>query len=1268
MNITRHTVLYLIQISIIASAVVLTVLRLAAPYVDGYETQIEQWFDDQGINADIARIALRIDGLTPEITINGLLLKDKATQATITLNQATLYLDIAQSLLKQQFIIDRAELSLDKVVVNSALFLSANHQSPPFSLPPEAVHGLMGLKQLHISIGQIDFMDSAQKSYSIYQTGLSFVGDGADKQLHISSSLLQKKEAVLNARFSFDLTPLLNNKPLAGKGFLAFKTHALEQLNVADEWALSGAMTWYNWFEFQGRSISVLSHLKTRAVSFNIQDKTHQLDADSLWSTRFNEGAISVTANARKLLLNQHDLTTLNIKAQATVQDNSILEPQLLLENIALTTIQQLANDFVDTDVLTAYQALNPEGRVQQIFVRAPSLAQLSQWQMQLQADDLQWQAYQGIPSVDNVAIEVIASSTRFQARVSGQNMQVQLADHYIKPFQVAKLLARINGRIQADEFIMDIPHLSVQQETASIAGRLTLVAEQNVSPYLFMRLQATGADIKIVTPFLPQILMGDDVWQWVTSSVKQAHVTSADVLYAGRLENDVNFDVAYNGIFETALKLENVDLQFDDDWPGIQAPDVDLTFKNYQLYAHTQQAFSQGIQAQNIVFSIADLNQAKAHINVQVNDTLKKQWAYLKQSPIKDDIPYFSDVTSLTGTAKTVVEADFPLMEDEGFEADFKVTLKTQQAGFDIEPLGVSVRAISGDMLVTQEGVHVNPVDALWFDQPIKFNARYDNKATYLNLKGDQIDVATLLKTLPDETLKHISGKSTWDVNIAIFNDEQQTPVASIEAHSGLKGTAIHLPLPLTLDQEDTRYLKIEVDIFDTEDLIVQLLLDERVQTRFKLEKNAANEYVLWGANVQFGHGTVAEQITQGVHVKGVIEKLNIDHWLAYLSTDDKSSITPSILDPAFLTNLKSMDLSLTQAYVKHIEVKDVVLNVEQGETGLKGSIQSSVASGNFYYPLLQEKDVPVEIDLENFDIVLKEGLGKDDKTGYTTDQIPTFNFKSNVFVVNGKKFSDVHIAIESYRKNHFVLKTLSLKHQDIKLEASGDWILNDASNQHISHLKVAVTGEKLGQSLSALGLGNSIKNGQVAFSGNLTWPAAFWSLDFDQAKGSATIKIKDGYLLDVDPAAGRFVGLLSLSALPRRLTLDFSDFFKEGLEFDRITGDFLIHDGSMWTTNLNMTGSVSEVNIVGRTGLKAKDYDQMITIIPQVRDALPVIGSLVAGSSVGWAVLLFQRLFKDPIDDSVSIKYKVTGTWDKPHIELIEKPEEQQSNDVQN
>ena len=98
----------------------------------------------------------------------------------------------------------------------------------------------------------------------------------------------------------------------------------------------------------------------------------------------------------------------------------------------------------------------------------------------------------------------------------------------------------------------------------------------------------------------------------------------------------------------------------------------------------------------------------------------------------------------------------------------------------------------------------------------------------------------------------------------------------------------------------------------------------------------------------------------------------------------------------------------------------------------------------------------------------------------------------------------------------------------------------------------------------------------------------------------GSVSARIGAGQLEDIEPGAGRVFGLMSIVALPRRLSLDFRDVFESGFGFDEVSGDFRIVNGDAYTCNLSMTGPAADVGIIGRAGLVSRDYLQAASLAP--------------------------------------------------------------------
>ena len=168
-----------------------------------------------------------------------------------------------------------------------------------------------------------------------------------------------------------------------------------------------------------------------------------------------------------------------------------------------------------------------------------------------------------------------------------------------------------------------------------------------------------------------------------------------------------------------------------------------------------------------------------------------------------------------------------------------------------------------------------------------------------------------------------------------------------------------------------------------------------------------------------------------------------------------------------------------------------------------------------------------------------------------------------------------------------------------------------------------------------------------------DVDWPGAPRSDFMEALNGEVAVRLGAGRLSDVDPGAGRMFGLMSITALPRRLALDFSDVFSEGFGYDQIMGDFRLVDGDAYTCNLTFTGPAADVRNVGRTGLVARDYDQAAVVSANVGGSLPVAGFLFGGPQVAAALLIFSQVFQKPLKDMGEVFYAVTGSWDTPGID---------------
>ena len=202
-----------------------------------------------------------------------------------------------------------------------------------------------------------------------------------------------------------------------------------------------------------------------------------------------------------------------------------------------------------------------------------------------------------------------------------------------------------------------------------------------------------------------------------------------------------------------------------------------------------------------------------------------------------------------------------------------------------------------------------------------------------------------------------------------------------------------------------------------------------------------------------------------------------------------------------------------------------------------------------------------------------------------------------------------------------------------------------------------IKASAQNLESIQKGFGLQTVLQSKESEFNINLYWPTLPKRNEILSAMGTARIKIKNGEIDTKKRVPGKALGLLSISELPKRLLLDFSDLFSNYFSFDRLNGDFSFRDGLAYTCNLTIKSAPADVVIIGATDTKKREYNQMAIVQPAVSDMLPMGGSMLGGPAAASIVFLFTKLFRRPLKDVGLAYYSINGDWNQPIITDISK-----------
>jgi uncharacterized protein (TIGR02099 family) len=265
---------------------------------------------------------------------------------------------------------------------------------------------------------------------------------------------------------------------------------------------------------------------------------------------------------------------------------------------------------------------------------------------------------------------------------------------------------------------------------------------------------------------------------------------------------------------------------------------------------------------------------------------------------------------------------------------------------------------------------------------------------------------------------------------------------------------------------------------------------------------------------------------------------------------------------------------------------------------------------------------------------------------------EMPLINGEVKQLIYDGIDFGHASITTSRLRKGIRVDK-FQLQAPYLKLNATGQW--TQWLGRNWSTLDMEFSSPDAGKMVEALGFTAVIEKGELQGNATVAWPERLDRFDADKAEGNIHLNIKKGNIIEVEAGAGRLLGLFSLSALPRRLALDFRDTFKSGFQFDEINGDLTFREGNAYTDNLTTKSPVAQIMVKGRTGYIQQDFDQKVIVTPKVSGTLPVAGGLIFGLEVGAAIILLDKLLGDKINKASSREYHVTGSWNDPVITEI-------------
>ncbi|MDD5027944.1 MAG: AsmA-like C-terminal region-containing protein, partial [Rhodoferax sp.] len=235
-----------------------------------------------------------------------------------------------------------------------------------------------------------------------------------------------------------------------------------------------------------------------------------------------------------------------------------------------------------------------------------------------------------------------------------------------------------------------------------------------------------------------------------------------------------------------------------------------------------------------------------------------------------------------------------------------------------------------------------------------------------------------------------------------------------------------------------------------------------------------------------------------------------------------------------------------------------------------------------------------------------------------------------------------------------------------EASLTASGNWARINAqgaapgANAGAPERRRTVLNFRLdvgdgGKLLERFGMPGVVRQGSGKIEGQVAWVGSPLKPDYPTLSGALTVNVGRGQFLKADPGLAKLLGVLSLQALPRRLTLDFRDVFSEGFSFDFLRGDVTLDKGIARTNNLQMKGVNAAVLMDGQANLADETQDIKVVVVPEVNAGTASLIATVINPAVGLGSFLAQWLLRRPLMDSATQEFHIDGSWADPRVRKL-------------
>lgn len=795
--------------------------------------------------------------------------------------------------------------------------------------------------------------------------------------------------------------------------------------------------------------------------------------------------------------------------------------------------------------------------------------------------------------------------------------------------------------RWKAGKHGMEVSFNDVKAVNADLAGGMhgSYQSLPDSPGMIDLDIALTRGAIEHAARYVPLRALGEKTHDWLRKALLGGQADEFSLSLHGDL-NDFPFVDGKPGVFEIHARTRDVVVEYDKDWPRINNAIGELSIQGKRLQVQVPSAILSGANLRNVSVLMPDMNSADQLLQVrgEMNGETARYLEFIQQSPVHGYIDGFTDDMSALGNGSLKLSVDVPLRGNKpvNVSGNYRFSANELRLNDDAPVL----RQFNGELLFTESSLKLRNANAQIFGGPTTIALQNGADGSLLASLNGHADMETLRQNVNNPVLAQLSGGADWEAGVKI-----QKKRVSVTVTTNLAGMASSLPMPFAKLAETSIPLRFEMRSNAPQQDLISVQYGSVVSAKFQ-RRQQDNKWVIKRGAVNFGSSSKLPA-SDGVWISGTLAQASLQDWVELTGQGSSGSETSVVISGADLT-IQKLDVYGHGVNALHVTARN--------QSGII-SAQLAAKEINGEVSWLGEGKGKLVAHLKNLmlgsaskqPVATRKTGGVENTAG---SEFPALDVTVEELTWKDKPLGHMEVLAQQHGRD-WQLEHLRLTNPDGVLNASGKYKADSTEPATQINLKLEISD--VGKLLGRSGYPNTMKDGSGKLEGDFSWRGGPEDFSYATLDGTLRLDAGKGQFLKIEPGIGKLLGILSLQALPRHITLDFTDVFSNGFQFENINGSGQIRRGVLNTSDFKIDGSSAKVTMQGQVDLDHETQNLRVRVLPAVSNGVSLLGAFAAGPVVGLGAFIASKLLRDPLDKLVSFEYNVSGTWLNPDVSRV-------------